>query len=49
MAWYCDEDNDGLYELYIGQNDGVLADHNSSYAFYGFTDASYFSLIGSSY
>ena len=25
MVWYLDEDNDGLYELYIGQKGGVVS------------------------
>ena len=47
MAWYLDQDSDGKYELYIGQNGGVQANENSSYAFYAFEaldslDLSYF-------
>ena len=33
MAYTLDEDNDGLYELYIGQNEGVVANPNSQYLF----------------
>ncbi len=36
MAWYLDQDNDNKYELYIGQNGGVLANTDSSYAFANF-------------
>ena len=36
MAWYLDEDNDSKYELYIGQDGGVKANTDSSYAFYYF-------------
>ena len=36
MAWYLDADNDGKYELYIGQEDGVKANPDSAYAFYSF-------------
>lgn len=41
IAWYLDEDNDDKYELYIGQDGGVIANTNSSFAF------SYFSNITS--
>ena len=34
MAWYYDRDSNGLYEVYIGQNGGVLANPDSSYLFY---------------
>ena len=37
MCWYTDEDNNEKYELYIGQNGGVMANPNSSYAFYYFS------------
>jgi uncharacterized repeat protein (TIGR02543 family) len=37
LAWYTDVDNNGMYELYIGQEDGVKANPNSSYAFYYFS------------
>ena len=37
MAYILDEDNDGLYELYIGQNGGVVANPNSSYLFSDFS------------
>lgn len=33
MAWYTDEDNDGKYEVTIGQDGGVVANENSSYLF----------------
>ncbi len=33
IAWYTDIDNNGLYELYLGQEGGVKANPNSSYAF----------------
>ncbi len=36
MAYTLDEDNDGLYELYIGQNGGVVANPNSQYLFGNF-------------
>ena len=36
MCWYKDDDNNGKYELYIGQNGGVKANPNSSYAFHNF-------------
>ncbi|MBP5684801.1 MAG: BspA family leucine-rich repeat surface protein [Bacilli bacterium] len=39
LAWYTDTDNDSKYELYIGQEDGVKANTNSSYAFYYFRNA----------
>ena len=39
MAWYTDTDNDNKYELYIGQEDGVIANPDSSYAFYYFRNA----------
>ena len=34
MAWYTDTDSDNLYELYIGQDGGVIANPNSSYLFH---------------
>ena len=34
MAWYTDKDNDGKYEMTIGQNGGVVANVNSSYLFF---------------
>lgn len=40
MAWYTDDDNNGLYELYLGQVGGVKANKNSSYAFWKFENAS---------
>ena len=33
MAWYYDSDSNGLYEVIIGQEDGVVANSNSSYLF----------------
>ena len=33
MAWYTDVDRNGKYELYIGQDGGVIANYDSSYAF----------------
>ncbi len=33
MAWYTDKDNNGKYELYIGQEGGVRANPNSKEAF----------------
>ncbi len=33
IAWYLDVDQDSKYELYIGQEDGVKANPDSSYAF----------------
>ena len=33
MAWYTDVDNDGLYEMTVGQDGGVVANPNSSYLF----------------
>ena len=35
MAWYVDEDEDGYYEMTIGQDGGVIANKNSSYLFLG--------------
>ncbi len=40
MAWYTDNDNDSLYELYIGQDGGVKANPNSSYLFRQLTNVS---------
>ena len=44
MCWYTDKDNDGKYELYIGQIGGVNANPNSSYAFYRFQNVEYIDL-----
>ena len=33
MAWYLDEDSNGMYELYIGSKGGVAAPMDSSYLF----------------
>ena len=37
MAWYVDTDSDGKYELFVGQEDGVKANSDSSSAFLGFS------------
>ena len=39
MCWYVDSDSNSKYELYIGQEDGVIANPDSSYAFSNFTNA----------
>ena len=40
MAWYVDEDNNGLYEFYIGQEGGVKANKDSAaYLFRNLTNA----------
>ena len=31
MAWYTDKDKNGLYEMTIGQDKGVVANSNSAY------------------
>ena len=36
-AWILDEDNDGLYELYVGQKGGVTTPADCSYMFFGFS------------
>lgn len=33
LAWYTDNDNDGLYEIHMGQKDGVIANENSQRLF----------------
>ena len=38
MVWYTDVDNNGLYELYIGQEGGVIANPDSSYAFSNYSN-----------
>jgi len=38
MAWYTDEDNNGKYELYIGQLGGVVANPDSSFLFNNFSN-----------
>ena len=38
-AWILDEDENGKYELYIGQKDGVTAPTDSSSLFYGYSYA----------
>ena len=38
-AWILDEDNNGKYELYIGQKNGVTAPADSSSLFYGYSYA----------
>ena len=35
VAWYTDEDNDGDYEMTIGQEGGVVMNEDASYLFYG--------------
>ncbi len=40
-AWYTDTDNNGLYELFIGQEGGVKANPNSNYAFSNFKKVKY--------
>ena len=40
-AWYTDTDNNGLYELFIGQEGGVKANPNSKYAFSYFKKVKY--------
>ena len=37
MAYTLDEDNDSLYELYIGQEGGVVVDSDASYMFANYT------------
>jgi len=37
MAWYYDSDSNGKYEVYIGQDEGVIANSNSSYLFQNLT------------
>ena len=44
LAWYTDTDNNGKYELYLGSEDGVIANPDSSYAFYYFRNANYIDL-----
>ena len=39
MAWYYDKDNNGLYEVYIGQNGGVRANPDSTKLFSYLTNA----------
>ena len=38
LAWYTDIDSNGKYELYIGQDGGVIANTDSSYLFSGYTN-----------
>ena len=38
QAWYIDEDSDGMYELYIGADGGVLANPDMSYYFYEYSN-----------
>ena len=40
MAWYYDVDANGKYEVYIGQEGGVIANSNSSYLFQNLTNLS---------
>jgi len=44
MAWYYDVDVNGLYEVYIGQEEGVIANSNSSYLFQNLTELKTISL-----
>ncbi len=44
VAWYVDSDNNGLYELYIGQKDGVIAGTSIEYAFADYSNVSYIDL-----
>jgi len=44
MAWYTDENNNGNYELYIGQEGGVKANPNSNYSFAMYMNATYLNL-----
>ena len=44
MAYILDEDQDGLYELYIGQNGGVVANPNSARLFNYFTNVTKYDL-----
>lgn len=44
MAYILDEDNDGLYELYIGQDGGVVANPNSARLFNYFTKVTKYDL-----
>jgi len=37
MAWYYDSDKNGKYEVYIGQDEGVIANSDSSYLFHNLT------------
>ena len=37
MAWYTDSDNNGKYELYLGQDGGVVANPNSRFLFARFS------------
>ncbi len=39
MGYTLDEDNDGMYEVYIGGNGGVLAPPDSEYLFLNFSEA----------
>ena len=45
-GWYYDKDGNGLYEFYIGADDGVLANPNSSYLFARLTNLVYIDLSG---
>ncbi len=44
IAWYTDTDNNEMFELYIGQEDRVVANPDSSSAFRGFRKARVFDL-----
>ncbi len=44
MAWYVDNDNNGKYELYLGQKDGVIAGNYTQSLFAGYKNVSYIDL-----
>jgi surface protein len=44
IAWIYDKDNDNQYELYIGQEGGVVAPSNSAQLFYDFVNVTYMDL-----
>ena len=44
MCWYTDTDSDEKYELYIGQEGGVIANPDSSWTFSHFTSVEYLDL-----
>lgn len=41
MAWYTDIDSNGLFEVFIGQDDGVIANVNASRLFYNLNKVVY--------
>ena len=43
-AWYTDFEGNGLYELYIGQKGGVIANQDSSFIFEGFSNVKYINI-----